>query len=168
MSATDFLWDTGTSNNGMSGGSSLTLMTTELNSLVNNAFATSSVGGASGVFTCANTNAAMLGEIFLNVGNPGMAGAPNAGGCFAGWFLLSYDGGTTFETAADVVRSQDFYIPLYSGGTPGSGTVFKADGPVQLPSLKFKVYLANVSGVALGNGSTTAPSLILCPMAPAH
>ena len=56
---TNFLWNAGTSNSGLLV-SSVTLMTTELNSLVNAGTAVSSVAGTSGKLTNSNTGQGMI------------------------------------------------------------------------------------------------------------
>jgi hypothetical protein len=65
--ATPFLWQPGTSNNGLYA-PSLTLMTTELNSLASGSVAVSSVGGTSGVFSNANTGQVIWSPMMLTIG----------------------------------------------------------------------------------------------------
>jgi hypothetical protein len=85
---------------------------------------------------------------------------PTAGGYLAIWFVLSYDGGTGFEThniatASTTVmamgRSPDVIIPTYEGGAAwasgnrrwNQGRYFKT------PWESHKVLIQNLSGVAL-------------------
>lgn len=165
--ATNFLRYPGTSNNGLLT-SLLTLMTTELKSVTNAGTAISSVNGSSGLFTNSNTGQAIWGELYFSVGNPAFTAV--AGGCLAGWWLTSPDGGTTFEyqtTGASGVtpgRAPDWII-----GGPGAvavptGSLLKS-GIVRVPALPFKVYIQNSMGNTLGAGTTTGPFLELAPCA---
>jgi hypothetical protein len=94
--ATNFLWNAGTSNNGLLT-SAITLMSTELESIASAAVIVSSVGGSSGLFTNSNTAQAIWADLFYYPGNAGCT--PTAGANMSGWFLTSPDGGTTFESA---------------------------------------------------------------------
>lgn len=86
---------------------------------------------------------------------------PTAGGVLTGWWLLSTDGGTTFETLVStpsatvpaLPRSPDFLIPVYEGGTAlAAGNIKFAQGPFIYPYLGAKVVLQNLSGATLGVG----------------
>ena len=93
---TDFLWNPGTGNNGLTAAAKTLLAdTSELASLAHNTYVVSSVSGASGVFTNNDTGKAVLAELFLTLGSIGSS--LNFGADVAGWFLRSYDGGTTYE-----------------------------------------------------------------------
>lgn len=155
--STNFLWNSGTSNNGLLA-SAFNLLSTELNTLTSTSIAVSSVGGTSGVFNQSNTASAMLGELFLTLGAIGSA----LTGPVSGWFVQSYDGGTTFEQSA-VVESRPpdfvFQLPLT---TIGAGTIFKATDLVRLPALPFKVMLQNNTGQSLASSANT---LKLAPIA---
>lgn len=158
---TNFLWDAGTSNNGLLT-SAITLLSTELNSLATTDTVTSSVGGSSGVFTNSNTAQAMWADIFLTLGAVGTA--LSAGATVAGWFLTSPDGGTTFETPATNTappRPPDFVI-LLPATTITAGWAYKAMGLVLVPALEFKVYLQNSSGQTWASSGNT---LKLAPVA---
>jgi hypothetical protein len=137
-------------------------MSTEMNSLANANSATSSAGGASGVFTNSNTAQGMFGEVFLKLG--AIASACSAGANVAGWFLVSPDGGTTYEnTVANTAqpRSPDFIIPL-PATTITSGWSYKGSGPVMIPALKFKVFIMNNSGQTF---AASANTIIIAPYA---
>lgn len=123
------------------------LMTTELNTLANGSNAISSVGGTSGVFSQSNFASAIWGDIHLKAGG---AFTPTAGGYFAGWFLYSPDGGTTFEkvvAATDLPRPADFIIPVFASAY--ASTDISSSNIVRLPWWSTKVYIANHSGVSL-------------------
>lgn len=124
------------------------LMTTELNALGNGANVVSSVGGTSGVFTQTNFANAIWGEVQFLAGG---AFTPTAGGYLAGWFLLSPDGGSTFEkvvAATDMPRPPDFVIPLFASAY-ALNDISMASGLVRLPFWSTKLYIGNRSGAAL-------------------
>src|SRR5689334_12539807 len=108
----NLLWGAGTSNNGLlTAAFNFMADTSELASLANNAYVVSSVSGSSGVFSNSTTAQAVYADLFLTLGAIGSSLGTNA--CLAGWFLESYDGGTTFEqTSAVPSRPCDFTIPL--------------------------------------------------------
>ena len=94
--------------------------------------------------------------------NGGGSFVPTAGGALAGWFLLSTDGGTTFEsriasattTVMALPRSPDFIIPVYEGGTTNtSGSIKFANGPFRYPYLASEVLIQNLSGSSLSTGT---------------
>ena len=115
--------------------------------------------------TNSDTAQAVLGDIFLSLGNPGISSAMSQGANLAGWFLTSPDG-TTFEsTSVAPPRPPDFIIPLPATTVSGGAPPFRTAGPVILPALEFKVLVQNNTGQTFGNGSTTAPSLKLAPYA---
>jgi len=132
------------------------LMTTELNALGSGSGVISSVNGTSGVFTQSNYSNAIWAGVQLSGGG---AFTPTAGGFIAGWFLLSQDGGSTFEnviatpstTVMALGRTPDFIIPTYEGGAAwASGTVRSIQGRfVKAPWESHKIYIQNLSGVAL-------------------
>jgi hypothetical protein len=152
--ATNFLWYSGSSNNGLLT-SAVTLMTTELNSIANAGTAVSSVGGSSGTFTNANIGQGMIADLFLTLGAVGTA--LSAGANLSGWFLTSPDGGTTFEntvSGAAQARAPDFIIPL-PATTITAGWVYKSAGPVMVPALEFKVFVQNNSGQTWASSGNT-------------
>jgi|KBSMisStaDraftv2_1062788.scaffolds.fasta_scaffold10708_6 hypothetical protein len=143
----NFLWKPGTSNDGLTTAAA-TLMTTELNSLVNNAYAVTSAG-----FTNNDTAQAIWAQLFLTLGAIGTA--VQNGGNIAGWFLRSYDGGTTYEqTAAQPGRSPDFYFPL-PATTIAAASVWGSNGLVLLPAVKYKVGVLNTTGQTLASSGNT-------------
>lgn len=89
----------------------VTLMTTELNALANNAGATSSVGGTAGVFAnivgTANMDGNSRGKIEFKMG--GTVTTLTAGGSIKVWFLKSVTG---YESGTPPVRNPDVVIPL--------------------------------------------------------
>ena len=151
-SQTPFLWGAGTSNNGLIQ-SALTLMTTELNSLANASGVVSSVGGTSGAFTNSNAGQAVIGDIVFTFGG---AATPTTGATFAGWFLKSKDGGSTFEGAAQPVRPPDFTMaPLLSAYASGGQVWSIGTHGIQIPAYPFKVWFENLSNVALPASGNT-------------
>jgi len=155
----NFLWLPGTSNNGLTAAAKTLLAdTSEMASLTNTSYVVSSVSGASGIFTNADTNQAIWAQLFLTLGAIGSA--LSAGANLAGWFLRSYDGGTTFEQASVAPpRSPDFLIPL-PATTIGAATVWGSGSLVILPALKYKVGIQNNTGqtlAATGNLLRAAP-----------
>ena len=157
--AVNFLWYAGTGNSGLLA-TAFNLQSTELNTLTTGSIAVSSVGGTSGVFSQVSTGQAIWGEIFLTLGAIGSA--LSAGANMAGWWVQSYDGGTTFEQSAVVeARSPDFIVPL-PATTIGAASIYKAAGLVRLPALQFKVMLQNNTGQSL---AATANTVKLAPIA---
>ena len=89
---------------------------------------------------------------------------PTAGGVIACWWLLSTDGGTTFEslvstpstTVAALPRPPDFLIPVYEGGTAlSAGNIKWANGPFIFPYVGAKVVVQNLTGATFGTGVHT-------------
>jgi hypothetical protein len=153
-----FLWGAGSSNNGLIS-SALTPMATELNSLATATAVISSAGGLStnGVFNDTLTGQAILGDVYLKLGAIGTA--LSAGANVAGWFLISPDGGTTYEnyvTGVALARAPDFIIPL-PATTITSGWVYKSVGvhKVIVPATYFKVVLQNNSGQTFASSGNT-------------
>jgi hypothetical protein len=139
MAAANFLWNPGTTNNGLTA-TAFTLLNTELNAIATlTGFAVSS-----GSFSNSNSAQAVWAELFLTLGTMSTL---VAGANFCGWFAQSYDGGTTFEQTASLPppRPPDFIVPLPVASIT-AGTVWKASGLVLLPALKYKVVCQNNSG----------------------
>lgn len=149
--ATDFLLAAGT--NGFIA-TPFNLLSTELNALASGAAVTSSVGGTSGVFNQASLAQALALSVYVTFGG---AITPSVGGCLSIWFLLSPDGGTTFETAVStpsttvsaLSRAPDVIITLDNAAF-ASGNMRWANG-LHLPSPweSFKILLQNNTGAAL-------------------
>jgi uncharacterized membrane protein len=130
---------------------------TSLNALASGSRAISDTTADTGSFTQTSFSNAPLGMAYFTTVTTGWT--PTAGGCFACWFLPSYDGGTTYEvesrttpstTVPAVARAPDFIIPVYTGGTAiSAGDVFFAQGPFPLPYLQSKLIVQNMTGAAL-------------------
>jgi hypothetical protein len=157
---TDFLHDPGTSGFIATPFALFNASDTGLNALTNGSVVTSANGGTSGVFSQTNFANAQLCEIWFNIVTAGWT--PTAGGCIAGWFLMSTDGGSTFEamvaspssTAPAVARSPDFIIP-FEPAALSAGIVKFAQGPVPVPWTSCKVTVQNMTGATLGAGAHT-------------
>jgi hypothetical protein len=160
---TPFLWNPGPSNNGLLNPAA-SLMTTELQSLANNAVIISSVGGTSGVFNNSFTAQSVLADLFFNVDNPGIGIALTAGAVLSGWWLTSYDGSTFESQTVAAARAADFVIPMPTA-IIAAGSVYRSQGFVTLPALRYKVLILNSTGQPFSNGATTAPALIVAPYA---
>jgi hypothetical protein len=151
-----FLWDSGTTNNGLTA-SYLTLMTTELNTLATAGVVVSSAGGLStnGVFNSTLTGRAVFADIFLTVASA--VTTVGAGANLTGWFMISPDSGTTYEQVALAPpRNPDFIIPTPVGllATP---FVYKSIGvhKVPVPAMYFKVVVQSNLGVSLPSSGNT-------------
>jgi len=154
-SNTPFLWDSGTTNNGLLA-SYLTLMTTELNTLATAAVIVSSAGGlaTNGIFNSTLTGRAQLGDVYLTLAS---AVTTTAAAVFSGWFMTSPDAGTTFEQVTLAPpRSPDFVIPMPVGllVTP---FVYKSVGvhKVPIPATYFKVVVQSNAGVSFPASGNT-------------
>ncbi|HEY1260230.1 MAG TPA: hypothetical protein VGF34_13365 [Stellaceae bacterium] len=157
--ATPFLWQPGASNSGLYS-PPLTLMSTELNGLASGAVATSSMGGAGGVYSNASTAQVIWSPMVLTLGPT--AGAMQTGANVSCWLLPSIDG-LTFESSASAPpRAPDAVFPLPAATLSASAT-FLSQGLVRVPALKFKVLCQNNSGQALnaaGNTVVLAPTAV--------
>ena len=157
--ATPFLWQPGTSNNGLYA-PSLALMTTELNSLASGSVAVSSVGGASGIFSNANTGQVIWSPMMLTLGST--AGAFQTGGNLSCWFLQSLDGITFENSSVAPPRAPDAVFPVPATALSSTAT-FLSQGLVRVPALKFKVLCQNNSGQSFnanGNAVVLAPTAL--------
>jgi threonine/homoserine efflux transporter RhtA len=118
---------------------------TELSGLANAGLATSAT-----VLSQSSYNNAAQGFIELNVVSTGWA--VSAGGCISGWYLLSRDGGTTYEAtnSAALGRAPDFIIALPTA-TIAAGRYYSPLVP--LPYLTHKFYLQNNTGATTSANS---------------
>lgn len=166
--ATNFLHATGT--NGLLATAFTIMDGTDLDSVTNGSAVTSATGvHSTGKFNQTDTGSAQFGYVYLTVGNPGWT--PTAGGCLTGWFMISTDGGTTFETSqatasttvAAVARPPDFIIPLEAAAMT-AGTL-KFSPLVKLPWTTCKALIQNNSGATTGNGGTTHATISILPVA---
>ena len=144
------------------------LQSTELNALGSGACATSSVGGTSGVFSQTNTVSAPWLSIYFTSGG---AFTPIVGQALYGWFLLSPDGGTNFETQTatcsatvpPLARGPDFIIPLSNAAYASGNDAWAAGRIVPAPWESFKIIVWNTGTTALpatGNLIKTGPTAI--------
>jgi hypothetical protein len=137
------------------------LMTTELNSLATANSTTSSVGGASGVFTQTNFASCIWGIIELVLGG---AVTPAAPAYLPGWFLFN-DGTNAYETTfsnTDLPRNPDFVIPLVTSAYANTN-VAQSSGLVRLPWWSTKIFINSHIGATLpssGNKLICAPVAI--------
>lgn len=129
------------------------LLSSELNALGSGVTATSSVGCTSGVCSQTNTGNAIWGSIWFVSGG---AFTPVAGQALACWFLVSSDGGTTFEldvSNTQLPRAADFTIPLYNSAYASGNLAFAQGRRVLLPVESFKIKCDN-----LGTSATSLPA----------
>ena len=154
--ARDLIYDTGT--NGYV--ATLTLTSgSDLASLASGGAVTLTGGGSAGVSSQSNTASGLQAEIVFKTVTASFT--PTAGGCITGWWLKSYDGGTTYETTPAtpsttvpaLPRPPDFIIPLDAVALGTSAVKFS--NPCVPPPGTFKVLVQNNSGAAFGAGNYT-------------
>jgi hypothetical protein len=148
--ATNFLEAAGT------GGylATATLMTTELNALASGACIVSSVNGSSGVFSQTTVSSAPQGSVWFTSGG---AFTPSASQTLYGWFEISKDAGTTFEsqvttcstTVPPFARNADFQISLAAAAYASGNIAYAGGRTVPLPWESYKVVLWNIGTTAL-------------------
>ncbi len=137
--------------------SGTTVLSTELNSLANNALVVSSVGGSSGIFD--NTigdsgvsNGYLLGDVEGHFAAFGTA--PTAFTCLSLWFLQTIDG-TNYEDGSSSLtpaRAPDVVIP-FQNSTNAQRCILHN---VPLPAGKFYVLAQNAgSGQAMASSGST-------------
>ncbi len=155
--ATNFLEAAGTG--GLITSATTVAWVTALASLTNGAATTSSTVFSQTTFA----NAQKLQGWFIN----GTASfTPTAGGVLAFWWLLSTDGGTTFETLVStpsttvpaLPRTPDFLIP-FDAAAFASGNIRFAQGPFPYPYLGAKLVMQNLCGATLS--TTGTPTVLL-------
>ena len=128
----------------------------EASALTNGSAVTSSYWNATGVFRqSADMLEALFSSVFFMAGG---AFTPSAGGVLSGWWLPSFDGGTTFEaaistpssTVAAISRGPDFIIPL-DNAAYAAGNIRWAAGRLVRPPPEsfFKTIVQNNSGVTM-------------------
>lgn len=159
---TDFLHEAGTSGFIVSPFQLFTSADTGLNALTSGSVVTSAHGGATtnGIFTQTDFANGQVGQVWFTIVTAGWT--PTAGGVLAFWWLLSSDGGTTFEalvaspsaTVAALPRNPDFQIPLEAAALSAGALKF-AVGPVPLPWTSAKCVIQNQTGATLGAGAHT-------------
>lgn len=134
---------------------------TAFNALTNGSAVLSANGGslATGIFSQIDFGSAQYARIWMKIITAGMT--PTAGGCLSGWFLISTDGGTTFEakeatpssTVPALGRPPDFTINLYEGGAALAANDIKMSQIISLPYESCKILIQNNSGVTFGAGA---------------
>ncbi len=157
-----FLYNPGTSNNGLYV-AELLIISTELDSLAGGgSVIISSVNGSSGVFNNSNTGQGLWAILSFTAGVGGTQPTCTAGGNLALWFLQTT--GSTYEiTTAAPPRAPDAIIPLPTAILVDSQVY---NSPViQVPALPFKVLVQNNCAAATGGNfpayGTTAPKIYM-------
>lgn len=129
----------------------------EASALTSGSAVTSSYWNNTGIFRISpsDIDQGIQGDLWFQSGG---AFTPSAGGFLTGWFLPSFDNGTTFETIVAtpsatvpaVSRSPDFIIPLDNAAF-AAGNIRYGQGRfvAPLPTVPFKVQLQNLSGVTM-------------------
>lgn len=152
--AGNFLHTAGT--NGFLSTTRTVTWTTSLNALASGARAISDATADTGLFSQASFSNAPLVVAWFKCITTGWT--PTAGGVFAGWWLMSTDGGTTFETESRttpsatvpaLARPPDFLIPVYTGGTAIAANDIMFSQPFQAPWPSAKLVVQNMTGAAL-------------------
>jgi len=158
--ATNFLEATGGSTAGYFS-SVTTLISSELVSLGSSSLATSA-----NVFTSSGSfGQAIYGEVGVVWGG---SITPTVGSYISGWFLRSFDGGSTYETlggtALGAARPPDFTIAL-STIAYANGNVTYASGIVKMPWSPVKVLIQNNAGATFPSSATAYTAIKLGPVA---
>lgn len=159
---TDFLHDAGTNGFTTTPFQLFTSGDTGLSALASGSAVTSAHGGAltTGIFKQTDFGNAQIGMIWFTIVTAGWT--PTAGGSIPGWWLMSSDGGTTFEqvvatpstTQPALPRPPDFIIPFEAAALT-AGWLRWAIPPVPLPWTAAKCVVQNLTGAALGTGAHT-------------
>ena len=153
---------------GFIGTKRLVTWATALAGLASGAATTSDTTADTGLFSQSSfSNAQKLQAWFQTGGTNTMA--TTAGGVMACWWLLSTDGGTTFETLVStpsttvmaLPRRPDFIIPVYDVTALPTSTIKFAQGPFAFPYVGCKLVLQNLSGVAINSATGGAPTLTI-------
>jgi hypothetical protein len=133
---------------------------------------TSSYWNSTGAVRPSDSNQALFADIYwINGGTFSTSATISVGQVITGWFLRSFDGGNTFESApatasqsvAAVSRAPDFIIPLDGGASYAAG-VMRVMPQVALPSGYFKTIIQN-------NGTLGLPAksaIFAIPITPAY
>lgn len=127
----------------------------EASALTSGQAVTSSYWNNTGIFTQTHIDQGVQGDVMFIAGG---AFTPAVGGVLSGWFLPSYDGGTTFETTIStpsatvpaLSRTPDFTITLDNAAYAAGNIRYAAGRYVApLPSVPFKCLVQNNSGVTM-------------------
>lgn len=165
--AGNFLHTAGT--NGYLGTQRVVTWTTALNNLASGSRAISDTTADTGLFSQSSFSNAPFCVAWFKCITTGWT--PTAGGAFACWFLMSTDGGTTFEvesrttpstTVPAVARPPDFMIPVYTGGTAISANDILFSQPFQAPWPSCKLIVQNLTGAALAAQAHTLTIAGVC------
>ncbi len=129
----------------------------EASALASGAAVTSSYWNNTGIIRTSPTDLdqGIQGDLWFQAGG---AFTPALGGYLAGWFLPSFDGGTTFETAIStpstsvmaLSRAPDFIVAL-DNAAYAAGNIRYGQGRflAPLPTVPFKTVVQNLSGVSM-------------------
>lgn len=129
---------------------------TSLNGLASGSRAISDTTADTGVFSQSSFSNAPMCVAWFKCITTGWT--PTAGGVFVCWWLMSTDGGTTFEvesrttpstTVPAVARSANFLIPVYTGGTAIAANDILFSDPFPSPWPSAKLVVQNMTGAAL-------------------
>jgi hypothetical protein len=129
----------------------INLLSSEINTLGGGAAAVSSVGGTSGVFNQTSFGNANWLSLYFTAGG---AFTPVVGQCLYGWFLLSPDGGSNFETQVAtpsttvlaLSRNADFIISFDNAAYATSNIRWCQGRFIKAPWESCKVLLQNIGG----------------------
>lgn len=159
---TDFLHESGTNGFIVTPFQLFTSADTGLSALASGSAVTSAHGGgsANGIFKQSDFGSAQFGMIWFTIVTAGWT--PTAGGTIPGWWIMSSDGGTTFEatvaapsaTVPAMPRPPDFVIPLEAAALAAGALKF-ALPPAPLPWTSAKCIVQNLTGAAFGTGAHT-------------
>lgn len=160
--ATNFLEAAGTG--GFIGTKRTVTWVTALASLANGSASTSDTTADTGIFSQSSFSNAMKLQAFFTNGTASFT--PSIGGNLSFWWLMSTDGGTTFETLVAtpsstvpaLARAPDFIIP-FDNAAFASGNIRFAMGPFRFPYVGAKLVVQNNTGVTLS--TTGTPTVII-------
>lgn len=162
--AGNFLETAGTG--GITGTARVVTWTTALAGLAYGGATTSDATADTGIFSQSSFGNAPQLMAWFQTGHTNTM-ATTSGGILACWWLLSTDGGTTFESLVStpsssvlaLPRTPDFIIPVYDTTALPVDTIKFAQGPFRYPYLGCKLVLQNLSGVAINSATGGVPTL---------
>lgn len=132
------------------------LISGEASALANGGAVLSSYWNSNGIVRQSDMQQGLQADLWFVAGG---ALTPSVGGYLAGWFLPSFDGGSTFEsdniatpssTVPALSRAPDFIVPL-DNAAYAAGNIRYCQGRyiAAPPPTSFKTKLQNMSGVAM-------------------